>query len=38
MQQLGINWRTSYRLGNLLRSWLLDLDPIGKLRTNTPNI
>jgi hypothetical protein len=37
MQQLGINWRASCRPGNLLRLWLLDLEPIGILRTNTPN-
>jgi hypothetical protein len=38
MQQLGINWRASYRPGNLLRLWLLDLEPIGILQTNMPNI
>ena len=38
MQRLGINWRASYRPGNLLRLWLLDLEPIGILQTNMPNI
>src|SRR6516165_6328917 len=38
MQQLGLNWQASYQPGNLLRLWLLDLEPIGILRTNTPNI
>ena len=27
-----------YQSGNLLRFWLLDLEPIGILRTNMPNI
>jgi len=38
MQRLGINWRASYRSGNLLRFWLLELDPIGISRTSMPNI
>ena len=38
IQALGTNWRASYRSGNLLRLWLLDLEPIGILRANTPNI
>jgi hypothetical protein len=38
MQQLGISWHASYRPGNLLRFWLWDLEPIGILRTNMPNI
>jgi energy-coupling factor transporter transmembrane protein EcfT len=38
MQHLGLNWRASYQPGNLLRLWLLDLEPIGILQTNMPNI
>src|SRR5262249_33231845 len=38
MQQSGINWRASCRPGNQLRLWLLDLEPIGILRTSMPNI
>ena len=38
MQRLGINWRASYRPANLLRLRLLDLEPIGILRINMPNI